>query len=692
MESINTKKLIGSLYNVYSMLNEENTKSLDELVDVIRNMELVDLINGTDSVCVAGMQGAGKTTLIKNLYGFPDDLLIISDERGERVPVFIREDNSLFEGEYRAKHVYLDKFNGEKITENINIEDVKSLCRKKNNTVCLELTTAPKYFSSNDGAFILLPGFEKSDLEKFDENYNAIINCCLHFSKAVLFVTDNHTTANSDSNYLIDNLKAHGFNGKNAVFAITKIDSNVNPDFGKEVKESLKNVLKSRDFDADDGRIIICDYKTEAWKEKLINAVSDNAVVPFVEKKKTYLMPMVKKILRLVNNIETDLKDISNGIELNKSDSPIAEELQIQLQKSREKIEKMINDAIENASLETDENIESAFEDPEMKKLLKEKHFGIIRKKLTTINQNNEKFRETLSACIRTEDEKNILHTKIVENLSVENLERYDIPCLTSSSYNSTLALCASYNKELEPADITEENVRKGDELVASFFTKDFVAVKDDAGNPLAASNKNVAKMITSSFNSSFVTFYIGAELLEAEMCERIMTECNGALSTAVKNYNRKQKNDFLGKSALITGLDVIDGKLDIIGAASEIGEKVRAVLAGSAGPYIGLASAAVAVTCGGAISHNNNVKIEHATQESAKRAVRNQMYSQRDTILEKYDEGADKLLDLLNDVHNAKNNYDDEESRIRNANYAIQGIKSMCQSVCDEYAKTIGG
>ncbi len=42
-------------------------------------------------ICVTGLQGAGKTTLVKNFFDIPDDILNISLGRGETMPVFICE-------------------------------------------------------------------------------------------------------------------------------------------------------------------------------------------------------------------------------------------------------------------------------------------------------------------------------------------------------------------------------------------------------------------------------------------------------------------------------------------------------------------------------------------------------------------------------------------------------------------------
>ena len=70
-----------------------------ELENSIRKLKIASLMENKTLICVAGMQGAGKTTLMKNFYGLkgrfyqllPGDALSIELGRGERIPVLITE-------------------------------------------------------------------------------------------------------------------------------------------------------------------------------------------------------------------------------------------------------------------------------------------------------------------------------------------------------------------------------------------------------------------------------------------------------------------------------------------------------------------------------------------------------------------------------------------------------------------------
>ena len=62
-----------------------------ELENSIRKLKIASLMENKTLICVAGMQGAGKTTLMKNFYGLKGDALSIELGRGERIPVLITE-------------------------------------------------------------------------------------------------------------------------------------------------------------------------------------------------------------------------------------------------------------------------------------------------------------------------------------------------------------------------------------------------------------------------------------------------------------------------------------------------------------------------------------------------------------------------------------------------------------------------
>ena len=117
-------KLIRCQYN----LGGDDHKAIDKLEALARKMEVSHYIQKRDIIAVAGMQGTGKSTLIKNLYGLPDGCLAISEKRDETIPVFITEKEHLQPGQYEAHEVFYEC--GERSEAPIGADEVARKSRK----------------------------------------------------------------------------------------------------------------------------------------------------------------------------------------------------------------------------------------------------------------------------------------------------------------------------------------------------------------------------------------------------------------------------------------------------------------------------------------------------------------------------------------------------------------------------------
>lgn len=61
----------------------------------LRKIVIANEIADRMIICITGLQGTGKTTLMKNFYDLDDDSMNITIGRGERLPVFITEDSAV---------------------------------------------------------------------------------------------------------------------------------------------------------------------------------------------------------------------------------------------------------------------------------------------------------------------------------------------------------------------------------------------------------------------------------------------------------------------------------------------------------------------------------------------------------------------------------------------------------------------
>ena len=75
--------------NENSGIKEAKDKLITSLRKIILAYYMKDTVQAV--ICVTGLQGAGKTTMMKNFYHIPDGILNVSLGRGETLPIFIRE-------------------------------------------------------------------------------------------------------------------------------------------------------------------------------------------------------------------------------------------------------------------------------------------------------------------------------------------------------------------------------------------------------------------------------------------------------------------------------------------------------------------------------------------------------------------------------------------------------------------------
>ena len=82
-------KRILSLLDSTEILEKPETKN--ELKLIYRKLLISEILFEKYIISVSGLQGVGKTTLIKQIYSIPDELLPENIGRGEQLPILITE-------------------------------------------------------------------------------------------------------------------------------------------------------------------------------------------------------------------------------------------------------------------------------------------------------------------------------------------------------------------------------------------------------------------------------------------------------------------------------------------------------------------------------------------------------------------------------------------------------------------------
>ena len=215
----------------------------ENILKSIRKLVIASAFYNKKIIFVSGIQGAGKTTLMKNFYGLDDGYLNISLGRGERIPVFITE-KEIKEPYACARRMEKDE-NGKYGLREIKLspkEFVKASKGNDSDIMCLELFVPNKHTYYDGVSFMLLPGFEEKN-----DYWNNLIEFSVHSSDAAVFVFGETSFANASNEKYLE-LVEKKF-GNNLIYVITGADKS--SDGNKEVKENCMDCLKIPERESD---------------------------------------------------------------------------------------------------------------------------------------------------------------------------------------------------------------------------------------------------------------------------------------------------------------------------------------------------------------------------------------------------------------------------------------------------------
>ena len=241
-----------------------------ELMGSVRKIKLASLMYERTLICVSGMQGAGKTTLMKHFYGLDDDCLNISLERGEEIPVFITEKEDMTadkKPELYAIQIMKDA-NGEYHQQELEMspEEFREASKGTNAaTLYLELRVPYKHTENEKTSFVLLPGFEARKSYR-----ETLVDFAISSSDAAIFAFDGRLLSQQDNYRHLKEL-AEKF-GAHIIYAITRSDSAV--DGNAAVRETFMREMKIENENQ-----VVCTGAyaepeiNEEWIQQLHNAI-----------------------------------------------------------------------------------------------------------------------------------------------------------------------------------------------------------------------------------------------------------------------------------------------------------------------------------------------------------------------------------------------------------------------------------
>ncbi|MBQ3007162.1 MAG: hypothetical protein IJD78_06335 [Clostridia bacterium] len=670
---------VASLIRCQSYLGDVSRKSIDKLENLARKMEVSTYVQQKEIIAVAGMQGTGKSTLIKNLYDLPDDILRISSERGEKIPVFITEKEELSDGQYKACEVYFEL--GRKTSCEIDVNEISRKSRRGGNTAYIELFVPYKIFCRDNAGFVLLPGFEKNQNKEMDTDYNSLMEYTLHFSKAVILATENSGIANAEIYSLMDILGKNFVPG-NCIFAITKCDG-LDDVQCSELKESLKEIcLDSEIAIASDQIICTGEYRNaemnDKWKQEIVDAIGSRIDYNAAKKSYLYYRPMVDELCECANMIDDSLNTAKISTY---SDSPIYDELKASLEKTEEILERKLDEQCSYAQKTVSDKFAEVYGGID-DKYKKSKKLLVFNKSYSELADDRRYIEEQVKECLFDENKNSVFRAKVFENLCSK--EKVNLLCETHTDL---------MNGGIE-GEIAEKDAQKCVEMTNE--TLRFYLDPSIKNLPAFPDNRTPdKKLLADLISNEMEAFFLGSFKGNINPDKLGIKTSGVAVALKSATYLPKSNNPLL---KAVTMLDLLDGKSDMLASMMSVFNK------GSAAAGEATAAGAASVACGvvaiaGIVAiaakksvdiYNANISAVNEIGETWNHALMHAVEEEKNNCLDVFHAAADNLLDYVQQVHRERMGIGDTERRINEAKYAVADIKKLANTLNDKYADVL--
>ncbi|MDE7364219.1 MAG: hypothetical protein K2N27_04935 [Ruminococcus sp.] len=325
----------------------------------IRKLFIASMMYNKMLICVSGLQGAGKTTLMRNFYHLDSKFLDPTRGRGERVPVLITEKSNIKVPKMFAIRIDKD-MNGEYYQQSVELsaEEYMSASRGEDSKIMYLELLVPYTHTFNEGiSFMLLPGFEKKN-----DYWNNLIEFSVNSSDAAVFVFNETSFSNAENDRYLSRIEDKF--GKNLVYAISGSDGST--DDNAEFKQTCIITLNLPINEADR---VICvgsyanEEKNLAWIKKFKDALEKYAYreTQQFQRNSTYLYNEVLDIKEKLYQILNILNDDSTAEMKDHRDDTLLRAFDKAVKKKRKEFEENLDIEFEIAKGESGKNLERLF-------------------------------------------------------------------------------------------------------------------------------------------------------------------------------------------------------------------------------------------------------------------------------------------------------------------------------------------
>ena len=348
----------------------EDTK---DILASVRKLFIASMMYERRLICMSGLQGAGKTTLMKNFYGLDDTYLNPNTSRGELLPVLITEKDGATTVTAHAVKVSKNETGVFEASE-VELTPEEFLPASKGNDpeiMFLELCVPPRHTNDEGTSFVLLPGYEKGR-----EYWNNLIEFSVNSSDAAVFVF--HESSLSDAKNEEYRQKITQKFGKNVIYAISGADQST--DENRSLKGTCRNIMGIPESEADR---IVCTgafqnaEKNKIWIESFEYALEKYAYAECEQYARSmkYIYEEIDRIKSKLNKILAALNDATEETDGDRN-FRMLEEFDRAVRKQRAEFEKNISTQFAAAQNVSQKKLAALYDARPKGKLFKRKLFG----------------------------------------------------------------------------------------------------------------------------------------------------------------------------------------------------------------------------------------------------------------------------------------------------------------------------
>lgn len=654
-------------------------KSHENILRALRKIVIANEMSEKAIICISGLQGAGKSTLMKNFYGLGDEYFNINMGRGEKIPIFICEDKACESPEMYAVCIVKQedgKYNRER--KKMKSEEFKKASSGEfsdYNTMYLELKVPFKHLNNETYAFMLLPGFEKKN-----DYWRNLIEFSVKCSDTSIFVFNESSFSTYENKMLLD--KIHDKFGESLIYAISQSD--LSEDKNVSVKQ---NCIEVMGISSDENDRVVCvsghveSSLNEVWINELKKAIDKycNAIETAKQNCKEYIYEIIEDELRPEFSTIKDALGREKGeiVQVHLENDSYLKAFDQIVKDKRTKMEKKLDSALEKSFIFSRDRLEKIFSDSSYAKQLGVKDTRPIRRTVFGENIDDiKRARERVEVALKRDNGVYDFQYAFFEAIAETSLEAVqNTRCRTIFIEDKSSELSVfDVGRDVVP---TEEYIQKRQNImhdVAALLTT--TEKMNQLKHPNSAETmKIIAELGTEYF--ALATLNKSAELNDSLNIPELINE---KLQLSYKDVASNVDKVMLGTLG-ITGVDILsDGVFDMVPA-----------IASALGISVPIATAAATAIVGGilgvAVVKDLN-RLKRTELNSAMNAILLMQYNIKINYLDAYDEAMLAIRARIEENLIAVSGINKQIFKRTNAIIAIDKIDDYLDIMCKEVTR----